>query len=143
MGLTFTEEGHKYESTEAEKIDWISVTSFIGMFKPKFDAKGQAKKSSKNKRSKWYGMTEKEILQAWQNESDRAIKLGNFYHNQREADMLDFKTIERYGVEVPIIKPIIDDKGTKIAPDQKVSDGVYPEHLVYLKSARLCGQADR
>ena len=39
MGLTFTEEGHKYESTEAEKIDWISVTSFIGMFKPKFDAK--------------------------------------------------------------------------------------------------------
>ena len=55
-----------------------------------------------------------------QNESDRAIKLGNFYHNQREADMLDFKTIERYGVEVPIIKPIIDDKGTKIAPDQKV-----------------------
>ena len=142
MGLTFTEEGHKYESTEAEKIDWISVTSFIGMFKPKFDAKAQAKKSSKNKRSKWYGMTEKEILQAWQNESDRAIKLGNFYHNQREADMLDFKTIERYGVEVPIIKPIIDDKGTKIAPDQKVSDGVYPEHLVYLKSARLCGQAD-
>lgn len=142
MGLTFTEEGHKYESTETEKIDWISVTSFISMFKPKFDAKRQAKKSSKNKRSKWYGMTEQEILQAWQNESDRAIKLGNFYHNQREADMLDFKTIERYGVEVPIIKPIIDDKGTKIAPDQKVSDGVYPEHLVYLKSARLCGQAD-
>ena len=70
MGLTFTEEGHKYESTDAEKIDWISVTSFIGMFKPKFDAKAQAKKSSKNKRSKWYGMTEKEILQAWQNESD-------------------------------------------------------------------------
>ena len=32
------------------------------MFKPKFDAKAQAKKSSKNKRSKWYGMTEQEIL---------------------------------------------------------------------------------
>ena len=32
-----------------------------------------------------------------------------FYHNQREADLLNFKTIEREGVEVPIIKPIYDE----------------------------------
>ena len=87
-------------------------------------------------------MTEKEILQAWDNETQRAIGLGNWYHNQRESDMLDFKTIERHGVEVPIIKPIIDEQGTKIAPEQKLKDGVYPEHLVYLKSIGLCGQAD-
>ena len=30
----------------------------------------------------------------------------------------------------------------KIAPNQKLEEGVYPEHLVYLKSAKLCGQAD-
>ena len=142
MAIIFKEEGHVYESTDQDKINWTSVTSFIGMFKPKFDAKGQAKKSAKNKRSKWYGMTEKEILQAWDNETQRAIGLGNWYHNQRESDMLDFKTIERHGVEVPIIKPIIDEQGTKIAPEQKLKDGVYPEHLVYLKSIGLCGQAD-
>ncbi len=142
MSLIFKEEGHVYESVGEDQIDWISVTSFIAMFKPKFDAKAQAKKSCKNKRSKWYGMTEKEILQAWENESQRAIKLGNFYHTQREADFLELNTIERYGCEVPIVKPIIDDDGIKIAPEQKLVDGVYPEHFVYLKSSSLCGQAD-
>ena len=143
MALQFKEEGHLYESTDSDNIKWKSVTSLIGMLKPKFDAEEQAKKSSKNKRSKWYGMTPKEILQAWDNESNRAIKLGNFYHNQREADLLDFETIERDGIEVPIIKPLYnEDTGAKIAPEQKIEDGVYPEHMVYLKSAKICGQAD-
>ena len=142
MAIIFKEEGHVYESNDNDDIQWVSVTSLVGKFKPKFDRDGQAKKSSKNKRSKWYGMTPKEILEAWDNETKRAIKLGNFYHNQREADMLGLDTIGKYGVEVPIIKPIIDEKGIKIAQNQKLEEGVYPEHLVYLKSAGLCGQAD-
>jgi hypothetical protein len=142
MAIIFKEEGHIYESIDHDNIDWISVTSFIGKFKPKFDKDTQAKKSSKNKRSKWYNMTPKEILTAWDNETERAIKLGNWYHNQREADMLDFKTIERNGIEVPIIKPHINEKGIKFAPEQKLIEGVYPEHMVYLKSMGLCGQAD-
>jgi len=68
-------------------------TSLVGKFKPKFDREGQAKKSSKNKRSKWYGMTPKEILAAWDGETERAIKLGNFYHDQREADICDLDTL--------------------------------------------------
>jgi len=143
MGVIFKEEGHVYESNDADQINWTSVTSFIGMFKPKFDAKSQAKKSAKNKNSKWYGMTEKEILATWESETERAIGLGNFYHNQRESDLLTFKTIEREGVELPIIKPIVGDNGVKTAPEQKLNDGVYPEHFVYLKSLGLCGQADR
>ena len=142
MAITFKEKGHTYESNDQDKIDWISVTSLINMFKEPFDGKTQAKKSSKNKRSKWYGMTSKEILDAWENEKNRAIKLGNWYHNQREADILDFKTIEKDGVEIPIVKPLVKEDGIKLAPEQKLFDGVYPEHLVYLKSAKLCGQAD-
>lgn len=142
MAIIFKEDGHTYESIEEDNIEWISVTSLVGKFKPKFDKEGQAKKSAKNKNSKWYGMTVEQILQAWDNETERAINLGNFYHNQRESDMLDFKTIERNGTEVPIIKPLINDEGIKLAPEQKLSDGVYPEHLVYLKSVGLCGQAD-
>ena len=142
MAIIFKEEGHVYESNDNDDIQWVSVTSLVGKFKPKFDRDGQAKKSSKNKRSKWYGMTPEEILEEWDNETKRAIKLGNFYHNQREADMLGLDTIGKYGVEVHIIKPIIDEKGIKIAPNQKLEEGVYPEHLVYLKSAGLCGQAD-
>ena len=146
MPVIFREKGHVYESLdeqlEKDQIKWTSVTSFIGLFKPKFDAKSQAVKSSKNKRSKWYGMTPKEITDAWNNETTRAIELGNWYHNQREENLCEFNTIERDGVEVPIIRPITDDNGIKIAPDQKIKDGVYPEHFVYLKSLGLCGQAD-
>jgi ATP-dependent exoDNAse (exonuclease V) beta subunit len=142
MAIIFKEEGHTYESVDNDNIEWLSVTSFIGMFKPKFDAKGQAKKSAKNKKSKWYGMSEREILDAWDNETKRAIKLGNFYHNQRETDMLDFNTIERDGTEIPIVKPLTNDDGIKLAPEQKLDEGIYPEHLVYLKSAGICGQAD-
>ena len=146
MTVIFKEDGHIYESLNEDlskdAIKWTSVTSFVGLFKPKFDAEAQAKKSSKNKRSKWHGMTPKEILAAWDGESQRAIELGNWYHNQREKNLCEFKTIERDGVVVPIVRPIVDGSGTKIAPDQKVSDGVYPEHFVYLKSLGICGQAD-
>ena len=73
MPVIFKEKGHVYESLdeqlEKDQIKWTSVTSFIGLFKPKFDAKSQAVKSSKNKRSKWYGMTPKEITDAWNNET--------------------------------------------------------------------------
>ena len=144
MAIIFKEKDHIYESIdenlEKDNITWTSVTSFIGKFKPKFNAKAQAKKSSKNKRSKWFGMTQKDILAAWDGETKRAITLGNWYHDQREEGMLDFKTIEREGIEVPIIKPIIDAMGVKIAPEQKLKDGVYPEHFAYLKSAKLCGR---
>ena len=146
MPVIFKSDGHVYETLnenlEKDQIKWTSVTSFVGMFKPKFDADTQSKKSSKNKRSKWYGMTPKEILAAWDGESQRAIGLGNWYHDEREKRLLEFKTIERDGTEVPIIKPIVDQNGIKIAPEQKLSEGVYPEHFVYLKSAGLCGQAD-
>ena len=142
MAVVFKEEGHVYESIDQDNITWTSVTGLVGKFKPKFDRDGQALKSSKNKRSKWYGMKPKDIIAAWDGETQRAINLGNFYHNQREADMMEFKTIERYGTEVPIIKPIVDNNGIKIAPKQKLEEGVYPEHLVYLKSVGICGQAD-
>jgi len=146
MAVIFKEEGHIYESLDSnldkESIKWLSVTTFVSMFKPKFNAKAQAKKSAKNKRSKWYNMSEKDILAAWKGESNRALGLGNWYHSQRETDITEFNTIERYGKEVPIIKPIIDKAGVKIAPNQKLLDGVYPEHFVYLKSSSLCGQAD-
>ena len=78
MAILFKEEGHVYQSTDNDNISWVSVTGLVGKFKPKFDRDGQAIKSSKNKRSKWHGMTPKEIIAAWDGETERAIKLGNF-----------------------------------------------------------------
>ena len=141
MSVIFKSQNHKYESIDADGIEWTSVTSFISKYKKPFDAQSVAEKSSKSKKSKWYGMSVQDILQAWENESTRAIDQGNWYHNQREADLLELNTIERHGCILPIIRPLVTDD-IKHAPVQKLTEGMYPEHFVYLKSAGICGQSD-
>ena len=143
MAVIFKPEKHEYLSQDPnEGIKWTSVTSFVGQFKQPFDKLNVAKKVSKSKKSKWYGMTVDEILDAWKHQADNAIDRGNWYHNQREADLLAIDTISRFGQELPVINPIVDENETKLAPSQKLEDGVYPEHFVYLKSVGLCGQSD-
>lgn len=141
MSLIFKPEKHEYISTDGDSIDWLSVTSLISFFKSPFDAPVQAAKSAKNKKSKWYGLTVPEILLAWKNEAKRATDLGTWYHNQRERDLCELTTIVREGIELQVIRPR-EENGIKYAPDQKLNNGIYPEHLMYLKSAEICGQAD-
>ena len=143
MAVKFLPETHKYISIDpAEEIPWISVTSVISKLKQPFDAEKIAEKSSKNKRSKWYGMSKDEILAVWKAESDRAINVGNWYHNQREDDILGLSNIERQGKVIPIMHPMHDEGGYKISPNQRLTDGMYPEHFVYMKSLGICGQSD-
>lgn len=143
MSLTFKEKGHKYESIDPnENIKWTSVTGLIGKFKKPFDTDAVAKKSSKNKNSKWYNLDPETIKNIWQTENLRAVTLGSFYHNQRETDLVECDTLQRDGIDLPIIPPKIID-GLKYAPNQKLIPGIYPEHFMYLKSAGICGQADR
>jgi hypothetical protein len=141
MIITFTPQHHKYSSIEPDDIDWLSVTSFISNFKQPFEADKIAEKSSKSKKSKWYGMTPEAIKDAWKSEANRATSLGTWYHNCREKDICEVESMERHGVVIPVIKPIEKD-GVKYSPNQKLSSGVYPEHMVYLKSAGICGQSD-
>ncbi len=143
MAVIFKPEDHSYTSIDPEEnIDWISVTSFVNKFKNKFDSIAIAKKVTKNSKSKWYKMPVEQILESWENDSKRAIELGNWYHTQRESDLLSIDTIERSGVPIGIVKPIYKDN-IKQAPDQNLIEGIYPEHFVYLKSAGICGQSDR
>lgn len=143
MAVKFLPEDHKYVSVDpAENISWMSVTSLISKLKQPFEAEKIAEKSSKNKRSKWYGMTKDQILSVWKAESERAITVGNWYHNQREEDLLGLDSIERHGKVIPIMQPLADTSGLKVAPDQRLKDGMYPEHFVYMKSLGICGQSD-
>lgn len=139
--LKFTAEQHRYESIVPDDIEWTSVTSFVSNFKQPFHAEKISEKSAKNKKSKWYGMTPEAIREAWKSEAKRATDLGTWYHNCRENDICSLDTIQRRGVEVPVFKPLYED-GIKLSPSQKLTEGVYPEHMVYLKSAGLCGQSD-
>ena len=143
MAIAFKAEDHSYVSLDPnENITWTSVTGIISKLKKPFDADAIAIASSKKKKSKWFGMSPEDIKEAWKNESQKAVNLGTWYHNQREAAYTSCDTIEQDGISIPIFKPIEND-GIKKAPNQKLSDGIYPEHMVYLKSAGLCGQADR
>ena len=141
--IIFNANDHSYKSLDGEAIDWISVTTLVSHFKKPFDAKKIAEKVSKNKRSKWYGIEPKKIQQIWEAEADRAVTLGTYYHNQREEDLCALASIEREGKTVPIIAPVpLTESGIKMAPSQKLEEGVYPEHMVYLKSVGICGQSD-
>jgi len=141
MSIIFNAEDHSYVSLEEDNINWVSVTTLVSQFKEPFDAKAISEKVSKNKKSKWYGMKPKEIQDAWNGESERALELGTFYHNQREYDLCSLASIEKEGVPLPVYSPI-EKEGIKYAPDPKLTEGVYPEHMVYLKSAGICGQSD-
>lgn len=143
MAIQFTAHDHKYQSINAEEsIDWLSVTSFVKLFKEPFDQQAIALKASQNTKGKWYGMSPEEIIKVWSSETDRAVTLGSWYHNQRETETVMCDTIQRAGLHLPIIKPL-EENGIKIAPAQNLVEGIYPEHMVYLKSAGICGQADR
>jgi len=143
MAIAFEPITHTYTSLDvADETKWLSVTTLLGALKQPFDAKTIAGKSSKNKKSKWHGLSSEEIQDIWKKESDRACSLGNWYHDQREKDILDCATIERYDKRLPVIKPMTDAFDRKIASNQILSEGIYPEHMVYLKSAGICGQSD-
>jgi hypothetical protein len=143
MSIVFNASDHTYRSIDgAEGIDWISVTTIISSLKKGFDAKAVAARVSKNKRSKWFGIDPKDIEAIWKNEADRATTLGTYYHNQREDDLCSLASMEREGVTVPVIAPSGENDGIRYAPLQKLDSGIYPEHMVYLRSAGICGQSD-
>jgi hypothetical protein len=143
MSIIFNAEEHSYKSLNPEEnINWVSVTTVVSSLKKPFDAKAVAQLVSKKKNSKWYGIDPIIIQQIWDNEGTRSTTDGTWYHNQREDDLCSFASIEREGVTVPVFKPSGENAGVRTAPSQKLEPGVYPEHMVYLKSAGLCGQSD-
>lgn len=138
--LKFEEAGHKYSSEDG--TNWISVTSLVKLVEEHFDADAQAIKVSKNKKSKWYGMTPEEIKSHWKKTNSDSIDLGNWYHNEREKQICGLDTIEREDEICNVVRPIINGD-FKYAPEQVLQNNhVYPEHFVYLKSAGVCGQSD-
>lgn len=143
MAVSFRTEKHEYKSIDPNDTTmWLGVTSFVSLFKQPFDAIAVSEKQSKKKKSKWYGIPPEKIRDIWKKEGERGMGLGTFYHNEREADLMLIDTLQRSGIALPIIKPIMEGD-LKIAPSQRLTNGIYPEHFVYLKSAGVCGQSDR
>lgn len=141
--IKFTEEGHAYTSTDNSNISWTSVTKLIDKFSQPFDSQQIATNCSNKKKSKWYGMSVKDIQAQWKLSNLYSLEVGNWFHNMMEASVLSCNSIQVDGIDLEIVKPVIIE-GEKFAPDQKLKNNhTYPEHFTYLKSAGLCGQSDK
>ena len=137
--IKFEEKAHKYYDDSGV---WTSATSLIARYKPKFNADEAALKASKNRKSKWFNYDPEYIKSIWNQERDRATTLGSSYHAQREQDLLACTTISVDGSAISIHPCKFDDNGHKEASSQILGPGVYPEHLIYLKSHKIAGQSD-
>lgn len=143
MSVKFHAADHKYESIDIfEGIEWLSVSRLVAKFHEEFLPRPAAEKASRNRKSKWYGMDVQEIMDRWDSEGTRSTTLGTWYHDKQETKILSNSTYHYQGHELPVFHPQIVD-GVKIAPNQKLAEGIYPEHFVYLKSIGVCGQSDK
>lgn len=140
--IEFRAAEHTYTSIFPDDIEWVGATTLVKNFCEPFNPVLQATKSSKNKKSKWYGMDPHDICYIWLQRGESAADTGTIYHGVEEQTLISQESILSYGKQVPVF-PSIMEEGVKIAPEQKLVEGVYPEHLVYLKTVGVCGQADR
>lgn len=135
--VNFIDSTHTYYSPEYPDIKWTSVTSVVHNMCQPFEwtaEQSSLKKPTAAKPNKWYQMDPKEIQAAWDAERDRSTNLGTWYHNKRENALLS-------RTDIPIHPPKYKE-GEKISLPQKLVPGIYPEHLVYLMAAGICGQSD-
>lgn len=140
--VKFTEEGHKYTSTDTANIKWTSVTTAIHHFGQEFDSDIVAKQVAAKKSSKWYGMSVSDIQTQWKATNTYSLQLGTWYHKMMEDSILSHDSIVTDDVEMKIVKPIMIDN-EKHAPVQRLQNNtMYPEHLTYLKSVGIIGQSD-
>ena len=81
--LYFDEGPHKY--TDSNGNEYISTTTIIGQYAPKFDMKYWARKKAKEQ-----GVTEKEILRQWNQIKDEACKRGTNLKKLLITNMMRF-----------------------------------------------------
>ena len=75
--LYFQENGHKY--TDSYGSEYVSVTTIIGNYAPKFD-----KNYWLHKKARELGISEKELSKRWQDITDEACTRGSATHNGLE-----------------------------------------------------------
>lgn len=128
--LYFDEPTHKY--TDSKGNDYISVTTIIGKYAPKFDEKYWAHKKAIER-----GVSEKEILREWGQIKDEACDRGTRTHNGIEnaiKEYSQFKDAIRYlnQLESGRCITVADIPNMDIAPldvekFKEATDNKYPE----------------
>lgn len=141
MVLQFDENQHRYTSLDDDKLEWTSVTRVVSEYKNKFAA-DQHFKSVKNPKSKWYGQDPLKVKAIWEAETERSTECGNWYHKREEMLLWESGVLSYNNEVLPVVKAK-EEQGLRVVDNLKLSPGCYPELIVYLKSAAICGQSDK
>lgn len=80
--LYFNEEAHKY--TDDLNNEYLSTTTLLGQYEPKFDSKGQAARLSRLGIGKYKGKSAKQIEAMWKATTESACDKGNMIHDELE-----------------------------------------------------------
>jgi hypothetical protein len=139
MKVTFEEQGHVYKSMPA--LSWTSVTTLVKTFIEEFDAAKQAAMSSRSHKSKWFGIKPHKIIQIWDNENERSTRIGSIHHGKMEGLAIKRREKVHRGKLIKVFPSIVENS-IKIARDQCLDDGIYPEHLIHSELYGVAGQSD-
>ena len=142
MNITFKEEGHIYQDPSDPDKKWTSVTSLLGDYKNHFDPIKMSEMVSQKRSSKWYRIPPAKIREIWDLENQRSNTLGTWYHNQEEEKLYKKGLIEHEGSVLKVVRPAYSGD-LKVSSSQVLTDGIYPECIVYLKTYSLVGQSDK
>lgn len=133
--IKFIEESHRYINIETNR-DYISGTTFLGKFKPKFDADKMAYFTAlKHSKLENRTVTKEEILKEWDDNRDFACTRGTGFH-------LAMENFIKYG-EVDIeYKKIIDNYSLIVSKQVQDIAKVFSEIIFYIDEYEIAGTAD-
>ncbi len=132
--MKFIEKGHSYITDSGE--EYTSVTGLIKQYEKKKDWQEIAEKYAKKHKK------DVEQVQAeWREEGRKAIEKGVNYHNKMESEYVARGSVT-IGEKVYEVIPSPMEDGVKVAIPLKLSDGIYPEIIVYSDKYKVSGQAD-
>lgn len=127
--ITFDKKYHRYVHNKTGK-QFISVTTLISKYKKPFDSHYHA-----NHVAKRTGSTKEQVLEAWENEKNKACNTGTKIHKLLEDYINIGDQVEGYGWLYKAYDNIV-------AQHIPYYRAVYCETLVYNETFRLAGTAD-
>lgn len=130
--IEFNDNDHSYYDIETGER-YVSVTQFIGMFKPKQDWNAIAEKYAKK-----HGETAEYWIAEWDRVKNEACYKGTKYHEGRE----DLWVAQEDEGKLVYTNKLNSEGKKRSRPINNLEEGIHSELIVYHPGYGICGQSD-
>ena len=135
--ITFEEDTHKYSSIiDGNEINYISGTTFIGKFFPKFDPTGEITKKCAQKR----GLTVEALKAQWKEKADNSCLFGTKIHETCEDVLLNNKLRRTPDNERERLSMEVAQKAAKKVLERAEIVGI--EKIIFDETLKIAGTMD-